>query len=265
MEENKEYQSVESLEFVSTKIHKTSNHGHIDKHKYRYALNLPQFLAEWDVWDYWEMENVEHMRKTLHHSDSLIVVGAEHGYMASIYGLFLNPGRIALIEPSPDFWPGMRAIWQNNFVADPLFTYQGFMGSRCSHQYQRKEAPHINGWVTAAYSHRVCRTRPYRYINEPSHTLRIPTMTIDRIVSATGYFPNALSIDVEGAEFEVLQGAKRTLLKYKPMGVWVSIHPDLMMQNFGHTPEELIEWMEGLGYYHEHISTDHEEHHFFGA
>lgn len=265
MGSNADYRSVDGVEFKSTKIHKINTFGHISKHPYRYALNLPDFLADWDVWDYWEKENVEHMRKVLHHNDKMIVVGAEHGYMAALYGLLINPRHIGLIEPSDDFWPNIKAVWEHNFANPPMFTYRGFAGARCSHNFSQFGLPEVNDWVQSAYSRRLTTTHPYRYLHTTEHSDSIPTITIDRMVEITKIIPDALAIDVEGAEMEVLTGAARTLRKYKPMAVWVAIHPDLMIKNHGTQSEELIGFMEELGYTHDHISTDHEEHHFFGA
>jgi hypothetical protein len=95
------------------------------------------------------------------------------------------------------------------------------------------------------------------------HPAGIPTITLDRYVDETGIVPNGFNIDVEGAELKVLRGAKALLQDEEMLGyVWVSIHPDLL-EGFGNTKEELIDFMVSCGWLGQHLGTDHEEHWLF--
>ena len=51
----------------------------------------------------------------------------------------------------------------------------------------------------------------------------VPTIMIDEVVRRMGVLPNVMKIDVEGAEFRVLQGARDTLLKVRPI-IFLSTH-----------------------------------------
>lgn len=75
--------------------------------------------------------------------------------------------------------------------------------------------------------------------------------------------PDALTIDVEGSEFEVLKGAARLLKEHHPI-VWVSIHPEFMEERYGTKEEELHALMAELGYVSKFIAFDHEHHWRFG-
>jgi len=44
--------------------------------------------------------------------------------------------------------------------------------------------------------------------------------------------------------------------------VWVSIHPDLM-ENYGHSKDELLDFMRSMSYEATYLGTDHEEHWLF--
>lgn len=85
---------------------------------------------------------------------------------------------------------------------------------------------------------------------------------IINIVTETGIVPDALTMDVEGAELLILRGARQTLKMYKPK-VWISIHPDLGERDYGITKEETLKFMQDLGYKSEFLAKDHEEHWYF--
>lgn len=57
----------------------------------------------------------------------------------------------------------------------------------------------------------------------PKNTAVVPTVTVDEVVKLTSVSPDVLKIDVEGAEFQVLQGAHNTLTKTKPI-IFLSVH-----------------------------------------
>ena len=73
--------------------------------------------------------------------------------------------------------------------------------------------------------------------------------------------PHAITIDVEGAELEVLRGASSILRIVHPL-VWVSIHPTMIGQ-YDATREDVLEYMASYGYAATHLGTDHEEHWLF--
>ena len=79
---------------------------------------------------------------------------------------------------------------------------------------------------------------------------------IDDFVKATKIHPDVINVDVEGAEMLVMKGATRTLLEDRPL-VWLSVHPDLMLRDFGvEHVEELFEFMHSVGYGREYLGTD---------
>jgi hypothetical protein len=90
----------------------------------------------------------------------------------------------------------------------------------------------------------------------------VSTDTVDGLAESSSYVADALTIDVEGAELEVLRGAKDVLKLAEPI-VWVSVHPDLMEKNYGSTPADLNLFMERLNYRGELLASSNEEHFLF--
>lgn len=54
-------------------------------------------------------------------------------------------------------------------------------------------------------------------LEEPDATHRVPVVSIDRHVSVSGTVPTFIKIDAEGAELEVLRGARDTLERHRPI------------------------------------------------
>jgi len=223
-----------------------------DTYEHRFELPVP--LTDWDVWDVWERERFHSMRDHLQPGMTLFDVGTEQGWCNLIYASFVGPENMVLIEPTPFFWPNIKAVWQRNYHAvAPRACYHGLLSPRTTDHNPGPFAP----WPAAADGPLIDRSS-YTHLDENLHNS--PEMTLDDLAART-HTPDAVTIDVEGAELLVLQGAQGALSMLKPL-VWVSIHPDLM-ERYDTTPGQLHMFMATLGYTGEHLATDHEEHWMF--
>lgn len=70
--------------------------------------------------------------------------------------------------------------------------------------------------------------------------------TVDAFCSENQIAPDLIKIDVEGAEYEVIKGAKATLLAYNP-SLYLSIHPR-ELELMGVSVEALINLLKEIGY-----------------
>jgi FkbM family methyltransferase len=215
---------------------------------------VPDSIAAWDAPSGWERPRLASMQQHLKPGDVLYDVGTEHGWLSAVYGSFCGYENMVLIEPSPEFWPNIRMTWQANGFPGPIACYPAFAGTEV------RGNPDGKVWPDCADSDVEVGGMAYRYIDKH---LDIPSVTIDWVALHCGQIPNAITVDVEGAEFLVMKGAEYELHNHRPL-VWISIHDDLMERDFGHTPDELIEYMvEHCGYIHKHINVDHESHDLF--
>lgn len=219
---------------------------------YDYKLLLPEPLADWDTFDYWEKERVISMRENLKHTDVLFDVGAEHGWMSVVFAKFC---KVFLIEPTKEFWPNIYETWIRNVSTQPVGCFSGLVSDYTNVELEKESF----GWPLEITGDLIDKNK-YRYLHENHEDLKVTT--IDDIVNASFIKPTALTIDVEGAESLVLKGAIN-LLKNNKIKVWVSIHPDLSLRDYKVSREEVLKFMVDLGYKGTLLGTDHEEHWFF--
>ncbi len=220
---------------------------------YEYRIILPRPLANWDVWDYWERERIHSMREHLRQGMVLYDVGTEQGWCNLIYAKFVGPQNMVLIEPTKEFWPNIKATWEQNFGCEvpPYACYAGLLSDKITDSEDL-----FLTWPDSSVGPLIDRNK-YQHLYD--HHKDVKEITLDALTGRSGIVPDAITMDVEGAELLVLQGAESTLKKHHPL-VWVSIHPDMMERDYGNTADQLHGFMEGIGYTGTHLATDHEEH-----
>lgn len=218
---------------------------------FEYHFELPRPLADWDVFACWERERFHSMRDHLTRGDVLFDIGTEQGWCNLIYADIVGPENMVLIEPTPQFWPNIRATWERNYSQKPLACYAGLLSNVTDTKVKT-----FKPWPAASTGLLIDRNK-YQYIHE--HDAVVKQLTLDDFVARSGIVPNALTMDVEGAELLILQGAENTLAEHQPI-VWVSVHPDLMERDYQATAADVHYFLENLGYTATHLATDHEEH-----
>lgn len=219
-------------------------------------LWLPDHLHRWDVHAVWERERYDSMSEHLDPADTLWVIGAEHGYMAALWARLV--GNTVLVEPSPEFWPNIRMTWEHNHLRTPAATVQALVGEGAS----GPAAELWSGtWPPCANSDVECPAQAYRYLHNPKDATVIPTVTLDLLAAQIGV-PDAVSIDIEGAEILALRGAQHLLAE--DVQWWVSIHPDLIERDYQpYTADDVLTLMASHGYGAELLAVDHEHHYRF--
>lgn len=249
------YIPKDQVVWKSVKILKKNTEGPAEEHPYQYTFELPEPLASWDVWDYWEKERFASMKKHLKEGDVLFDIGTEQGWCNLIYAQFVGAENMVLIEPTPEFWPNIKAIWEKNDMKRPKGFYDGLFSDKTTDN--RRLA--AKQWPQSSNGDLVDRNA-YKYIHE--HGDVVPQITIDDYVLRTSIIPSALTMDTEGSELLILKGAEDTLKQHHPK-VWVSIHPELAKENYGVEPDAVYDYLAGLGYKHEWLAEDHEVHVYF--
>jgi FkbM family methyltransferase len=223
--------------------------------EWRYKIWLPDWLAIWDAFADWETKRFLSMEEHLTKKDILFDIGAEVGWCSVIYAKFVGLKNMVLVEPASDVWPNMKYTWKKNYPMPPLACYFGLFSDKTTSEFVLPKY----AWPAETEGEMTDKIT-YRSIHE--HGEGMPQMKIDDYARLTGIKPTALTIDVEGAELLVLQGAEQTLREGN-LKVWVSLHPELMLRDYNCLTKTLHDFMLSLGYKEEHLATDHEEHWYF--
>lgn len=222
----------------------------------RWSLTLPDHrVQQWAA--FWERERLNAMHDTIKPDDVVFDVGAEQGDISALVASW--GARVVLFEPSPHVWPGIKATFDAN-VLTPAGAFAGFAARHTNLTPDRME-PRFrlmekNGWPGCAYGD-VSEVNAFRNVCERFHDT--PQVSLDDYCTMRNIIPQVVTMDVEGAELEVLKGADLLLSQHHPT-VFISVHPTFMAEMYGQTADQLHAYMMSLGYRGELLAVDHEEH-----
>lgn len=218
----------------------------------RWTLDLPDHRATLPSWPWWERDRLHAMWCTIRRGDVVYDIGAERGDLSALFASW--GARMVLAEPSARAWPTIRTIFEANGLPTPEACWPGFIGAKSD-----GGALNYGEWPEWAHAE-VVEEPGFCHIDERPD---ISTLTIDELVAARIPVPNVITMDVEGSELLALQGARQTLLAFRPT-VFVSVHPEFMRDRYGHTSDDLLVLMTHLhGYEAHYLGFDHEQHWMF--
>lgn len=232
----------------------------------RWTILLPEHRAHRAEWvTGWERERLDSMRSVLEPGMTVVDVGAEEG---DLPGLWASWGcRVALIEPQPATWPNMRAVWEANDLPDPAGMFVGFASDVTELDvkvtgYGAVGYPPPGRWPACAFGE-VIGDHGWAHLAQQADS--IPQTTLDDFAVHEGIEVDAITIDVEGAEYRVLRGAEGILRERRPV-VWCSIHSDRAWVEDLYEAADLdviVGWMDEVGYDYTYLAEDHELHAMF--
>jgi FkbM family methyltransferase len=203
-----------------------------------WKLWLPDFRVEFHAARKdWERGRLESVHERLKPGMRVWDVGSEHGDFSALYRSW--GADVVLVEPSPPYWPCARRTFEANGFDPPSAWFNGFAADTTrwrSGDFGRDGWPWCSeGPVVADYG--------FRHL---AQDLETPRITVDALADLTAP-PDALMIDVEGAEHAVLSGARRVLASGDAL-VWVSVHEPTMLDWYGRTLDNLHALMASVGY-----------------
>ena len=158
----------------------------------------------------------------------LLDVGAHKGLFSIVHLALDSRHRALLVEPSAPLANEAAALMRLNAAAD------------------RGEV--ITAGVGADYGTRriVTDALGFAQASVDGSGDDVPFTTIDRLCDERGAVPALVKIDVEGAEADVLRGARATLRDHHPV-VCLELHFD-ELERRGESPGAMLEEMASMGY-----------------
>lgn len=207
-----------------------------------FPIVLPDYRANqphWNLPNGWEKNRLRAIHERIGPGDVVYECGAEEGEFPALFQLW--GAGVVLFEPQPLYFPNMRAIWDANELEEPLASFVGFASTVTE---TLDESIHL-GWPPCAFDP-VTGTN-HGFIELYNAADVNPQIRIDDAAVALSCPPTVLSVDVEGAEWEVLKGAEQTIREHKPL-LFISIHGEYMYHGFKQYSRDLRGWIEDLGY-----------------
>jgi FkbM family methyltransferase len=176
---------------------------------------LPHFLAETPhyLW----------IREQIRPGDTVLDCGANLGLFSTMMARRVGPqGRVHAFEPSPGSSRDLARVLVLNGLAQQVVINVAAVSDACGEAVfydvtvgdVRREASHLDALGRSGL------------VGGLDHQeVRVPTVTLDDYIQRQDLAPRLVKIDVEGAEFLVLEGARRSVAAHHPLLV-IEIHPD---------------------------------------
>lgn len=223
----------------------------------KFEMNLPKHRAdrpEWYMENGWEKARLESMYDHIGSGDVVYYVGAEEGEMPALCQIW--GAETVLFEPNPKVWSHFPLIWESNNLSMPLACIPSFASNTVDKKariYYSEWPPEASAAIDAAHGFKELHTEASTY----------GQITIDACVYDHGIKPpTSISIDVEGSEWRVLEGAQRVLSQYSPK-IWLSGHPEFMIMYWDEYLNDLRQFIKSFGYKETLLDYQHEVHLYY--
>jgi FkbM family methyltransferase len=178
----------------------------------------------------------DYLRTSIRRGDLVFDIGAFLGTYAIVEARWVgNGGRVIAFEPSPSsFTTLMRHLRMNGLGPERLDARQCAVGAALGQRnlITFDDEPYRNQIASGGVS---------------SKTVTVKTVTVDSVVAEIGRPPDWIRMDVQGLEFEVLEGARETI-RDSPgrLKIVVETHPE-QWPDFGINPREAHDRFAAMG------------------
>jgi FkbM family methyltransferase len=164
-------------------------------------------------------------------------IGAHVGFY-SAYLARVRHCRVIAYEGNPRYWPLLASnVARLSVLVQPFFLYS----RRCQLvEHTEHATPASNTWL------------PHRWQGVPAYPLDYWLPTIRAAEKARRTPLAFMKIDAQGADLQILKGAKRTIARYHPT-LLVEYEPALALQH-GDSGQDYEQWSEDHGYVPEAIA-----------
>ena len=200
-----------------------------------FNIQLPFRFRHYFQRDY-EVHNFSFFRKHVRQGMTCIDVGAHFG-LFSVYMAKFSEGTVYSFEAAPGTFKILLKVIELNKFSDRIKPINAAV-SNCN----GKAAFFIGDQVGTPSNSLVNDLNP----DFPKKTDYVELVSLDDFASRQNIKFDFLKIDAEGAEFEVLQGARDSIVLDRPF-IILSVHPQLIIMR-GSTQEMIWECITGMDY-----------------
>jgi FkbM family methyltransferase len=177
----------------------------------------------------WNPEEYVAFRAAVRPGDVVMDIGANLGAYTLLFGLWTGPrGRVFAFEPAPIPYAGLTAHVTLNGLSERISVLPQAVSSR--------EGPtdFIADGIDGAN-----RIASSTHRGDHPTIVQVTATTVDAFCRQRRLMPNMIKVDAEGAELDVLRGARETIRAAGPsLTLFVEMHPHLW-PGFGTSREEI--------------------------
>lgn len=228
----------------------------------KYEIIIPEHRAarpEWYTDAGWEKARLDSMHEHIGKGDVVYYVGSEESEFPALCQLW--GAKVVLIEPNPKVWSNAKAIWEANNLEFPHGLFEGFASNVTSEDAHG--ALYTDDWMPHAHEE-IIGDHGFKelYLEAKNY----PQIRLSELVGYSNIeYPTAISIDVEGSEWRVLEGLESILSSHLKPKIWLSGHPEFMFHQYGEYLSELRKWIKDFGYTEILLDYQHEVHLYYEA
>jgi FkbM family methyltransferase len=204
----------------------------------KFTLTAPNLISKSPT----EPHVLKWISELLRPADTFFDVGAHYGWMSLVACHCVGArGNVVAFEPSPP----LVELLQYNKKANRF--HQMEIVSKAVADSDNRVVPFYledrgESFLNSLVDHMVEATAS---LTAQRSTIQVETVTLDEFCRMTNLHPNAVKIDVEGAELLALHGCRGLLKKCRTAFI-VAVHPTWLPQ--GHKAMEIFEFFRVHGY-----------------
>ena len=180
----------------------------------------------------YDAQTVKILQKICRPNSNCIDIGCHKGEMLDLILKFSPRGQHFCFEPLPDLFQGLV---QKNYPKNCQFFDLAL---------SREKGETTFNYVISNPSYSGILRRRYDRADEEDTTITVKTDLLDNVIPSNTHI-DFIKIDVEGAEMLVLEGAKRTIERCKPIVVFE--HGLGASDVYGTTPRQIFLFFEQCG------------------
>ncbi|MEM6263208.1 MAG: FkbM family methyltransferase [Bacteroidota bacterium] len=191
----------------------------------------------------YETDMAEKFHKYVKPGSVVFDVGANAGYFTMLSGMLTgNTGKVYAFEPMPANLSLLNHHLSANEVTNVEVISKALSNQKGEVQFTNSDNLAANTYVADS-----------PMFQQSSGTITVETISMDELLEENPEVrpPNLIKIDVEGAELDVLKGARKTFLNHRPI-LFLATHDC-------HIPgikQECFNFLEGIGYQIDEIKDD---------
>lgn len=183
-----------------------------------------------------ECETMQFFEQILRPGDVVVEVGGHIGYITMWFAeLVGTAGRVVVFEPGRNNLPYLRqnvAELANVEVVESAVCNQDGIAT-----FYEEELTGQNNSLLGDYE-RFARNRESAHSSQQYRPCEVTTVRLDSSLNARSIVPTLIKIDIEGAEYLALEGAKGILVQHRPM----------LMVEVTRQAEDVFKLLSGAGY-----------------